>query len=703
MANVTIEIQASAASATEQIRTLVAALTNYANALKKVQSVSNKFTGATRATTDSMKQTAAAAKKSESFFSKMGRSVGRIAMYRLLRTALKYVSQAMQEGLQNAYAFSKVNNGPLAASMDKISSASLTMKNQLGAALGALITALTPAITFLINLITQLADALTQLFALFGGQSSYKKAKSGLDATAKSAGGAGKAIKGMLAAWDELTVIGNESGGGGGGGSLTNTNDMFDYADISERLKSIFKKTGLESSLKRLKNVFKNFSDSGALDKLKDIASTAVFNILATGADLLADAIQVCADLLNGDWKKAWEDTDKLINNFANNTLRTLAQTLDEMFGTDLEKSLKGIDAYDQAFGQWYRIGEKVRIVFSNISVAIEDFLTDLVSGKSLGEATENFKKHMEKMQFELDMVDKKLDESSSHFSAAGAAHSGFAGKFGDAADKVVRESKPFSNAIEWLSEKLKDQKSKLTGVSDAAQSMYDKFGEPREVAYNGLIGSIDIVASKLLNNKKFLDDNTASTGKLFTSTSNLSNQFANGSKDVDTFAASLGNLPTSKSFGYNAANVLKNAITEANNFKNALSGIPSSKTIGITLSATVKANGAGGTTVSHPTVNVTLARYAAGGFPNQGQLFVANEAGPELVGQLGNRTAVANNDQITEGIRLALEGTNEEQNSLLREQNSLLRDLLRKDLTISASASLGQVMAQSQALYARA
>lgn len=42
----------------------------------------------------------------------------------------------------------------------------------------------------------------------------------------------------------------------------------------------------------------------------------------------------------------------------------------------------------------------------------------------------------------------------------------------------------------------------------------------------------------------------------------------------------------------------------------------------------------------------------AEGGFPDQGQMFIAREAGPELVGNIGNRTAVANNDQIIEGIR---------------------------------------------------
>ena len=47
---------------------------------------------------------------------------------------------------------------------------------------------------------------------------------------------------------------------------------------------------------------------------------------------------------------------------------------------------------------------------------------------------------------------------------------------------------------------------------------------------------------------------------------------------------------------------------------------------------------------------------YASGGFPEQGQYFIAREQGPELVGTIGNRTAVANNDQIVAGIANKLE-----------------------------------------------
>jgi hypothetical protein len=51
----------------------------------------------------------------------------------------------------------------------------------------------------------------------------------------------------------------------------------------------------------------------------------------------------------------------------------------------------------------------------------------------------------------------------------------------------------------------------------------------------------------------------------------------------------------------------------------------------------------------------VSIDWYANGGFPNKGQLFVANEVGPEMVGTMDGRTAVANQQEITAGIANAV------------------------------------------------
>ena len=93
----------------------------------------------------------------------------------------------------------------------------------------------------------------------------------------------------------------------------------------------------------------------------------------------------------------------------------------------------------------------------------------------------------------------------------------------------------------------------------------------------------------------------------------------------------------------------------------------------------------------------VSLGRvsFAKGGFPEDG-LFFANSN--ELVGQFSNgRTAVANNEQIIEGIAEGVESANEEQNRLLREQNNLLRALLSKDNTINVSSITNAYIRQNQ------
>ncbi len=113
----------------------------------------------------------------------------------------------------------------------------------------------------------------------------------------------------------------------------------------------------------------------------------------------------------------------------------------------------------------------------------------------------------------------------------------------------------------------------------------------------------------------------------------------------------------------------------------------------------------AGGKAVGSAVVGVMNMFNAGGayGIP-QGDVFVANEAGAEMIGTLNGRTTVANQGQIVEGIRKGLEGANEQQNRLLQQQNDLLRQLLEKDssVRIGASAALGRVVAQSQQMYAR-
>ena len=98
------------------------------------------------------------------------------------------------------------------------------------------------------------------------------------------------------------------------------------------------------------------------------------------------------------------------------------------------------------------------------------------------------------------------------------------------------------------------------------------------------------------------------------------------------------------------------------------------------------------------------IQKKAEGGFVNSGEMFVAREAGPELVGRIGRRTAVANNDQIVTSVSEGVASGQREQTSLLRQQNDLLRQLLNKEFStkVVPDSRWGRFNRECERLYAR-
>ena len=94
----------------------------------------------------------------------------------------------------------------------------------------------------------------------------------------------------------------------------------------------------------------------------------------------------------------------------------------------------------------------------------------------------------------------------------------------------------------------------------------------------------------------------------------------------------------------------------------------------------------------------------AEGGQVTSGQLFVARENGkPELVGQMGGKTTVANNEQIVQGIATGVSSAMTSQNQILMEQNRLLRELLSKDTSVTISATaMGAAMTKASRINGR-
>lgn len=169
-------------------------------------------------------------------------SFNRIAFYRAIRSAIKYVTDALKEGTENAYHYAREFGSAtsyIADAYDRISSSNFKMSNQLGAAWATLIAYVEPIIVRIINLVTRAADAITQFFALMSGKGTYLKAVDYNKAWADSASGAAKAAeewKNQLMGFDEINRLEEPSDGSGGSGSggPTDYGNMFVESPVND-------------------------------------------------------------------------------------------------------------------------------------------------------------------------------------------------------------------------------------------------------------------------------------------------------------------------------------------------------------------------------------------------------------------------------------------------------------------------------------
>ena len=157
--------------------------------------------------------------------------ISRIAQTMLIRKAINAIINAAKEGLENFYNYSKQIGNTYYSSMNKLSSKWNQFKNQLGAALGTALNAFLPVLTSIATAATYALNAVTALFALLSGESTYTKAIENTDDYTSSAKSATSANKELLASFDELNVIQNETSSGSSG-SGTDYSNLFEEVEL---------------------------------------------------------------------------------------------------------------------------------------------------------------------------------------------------------------------------------------------------------------------------------------------------------------------------------------------------------------------------------------------------------------------------------------------------------------------------------------
>ena len=216
---------------------------------------------------------------------------------------------------------------------------------------------------------------------------------------------------------------------------------------------------------------------------------------------------------------------------------------------------------------------------------------------------------------------------------SANSAISGFAATIGkvidfftsDPIDKMAKDVEKQREQAKKLNDKLKKANPELKTAITLITTYYGFLEKIEELT--GKSNNIELADGMFVSMKKvgknlvlgFVDGMKAENTTL-----------SNGVKKVlgDTFTSKLA-----KSYGETFGKDIAKGVSSG--FKN--SSFP-------TLKGTVDVTNSG-------SVSLKLRAYAMGGFPDMGEMFIARERGPELVGSIGRKTAVANNDQIISGI----------------------------------------------------
>lgn len=373
-----------------------------------------------------------------------------------------------------------------------------------------------------------------------------------------------------------------------------------------------------------------------------------------------------------------WTGAGTALADFVNNAVNTidfvnLGQTISDGIKGVFDFGIAAIEGID-----WWTIGEKVRDGLAAIDWnGIADGFFELIGaafgglsaffGGLLSDAVSGAQKYFQ----------KKIEECGGNV---------VKGIFKGIKDAIV-------GIAEWIKDHIFTPFMKGFTAAFGIHSPSTVMAEQGKYIIDGLLKGVKDNISKFLNYIKEIP------GKVLKAIGNIKNKvlqkgsdIVSGLKDgftekVSTFTSVLGTLPeTIRNAIPNLFDVGSNIIQNfANGFSSVHIPMPH-----IGWDWTGGSIRIGNFSFSLPRFN--LQWYAKGGFPEMGQLFIANEAGPEMVGKMGNRNAVANNNQIVDGIK---NGVFEAVLDAFNASGILDRDDTEKEVTLEFT-----LKADSETLY---
>lgn len=737
-------------------------------------------------------------KKTSSAFTK----VGRIASTMLIRTALRGLIKAFGEAWNSVYEFSKATGGEFAKSMDTISGLLKGAAINLTSAFAPAISALLPVINAVAAAVNYLAGAIKWLFSLLGlGAGLFGATADQIGAIGGAAGGSGSKVKEMLASFDELNVISQESGGGGGGGGGGNplsgmiSDEMAAITVLAGEamlaLGLILAFTGhpfiggalialgVAGIVGTVATKWGTLTDEikGQIVTIMAIAGTA---FLALGLILTLSGANVPLGIglmiagignLAGSVALSWGLDQQIKNKIAIITAAVggallaigailaftganvplgiglmvagavgLASSVALTWSLDVGIMVRIAQLTAIIGGALLALGAAIAFTGANIPLGIGLMVAGAVSLATSAALAWNLDGDVANKIYALEAI------VGGAFLAIGAilAFTGANLPLGIALMAAGGVSLAAAIAPNWdyLSQKIQKV---FKSIGDFIVSTWETIEEAITSAWVAVSDWFDTnivrnvsaawdavsrffsslwkdITSAIDSAWKIVSDWWGDIlGKVTGAWNTVASFFSGLWRDISSWVTNAWDTVSKwwengigkrlskawESFSSTISSVFEPVVSLLSTAWDFISKILSidGKTVAVNTDVTVNYSVPTGHPIGYnsgPNDTNYRMEYAEGGFPTRGQVFIANEAGAELIGNIGGHTAVASNDMIIDGITEGVRDANMEQNALLRQQNELLRAILAKDNGISPSVGLGRTVRQSLDLYSR-
>ena len=632
----------------------------------------------------------------------------RVLFYRTVRTIIKEIGDAFKEGTKNLYFWSDGIGGRFAKSMDMAATSMLYLKNSIGAMVAPLVNTFAPVLDMLIDKLVALINVVNQFFAVVTGATSWTKALKYPKAYAeetKKAGAAAKAALRYLAPFDELNVLPDQNNGGGGGGAnaldyskmfeeqqLTDIKDQF--ADIFDVFKNAWESKGAETigkmktALGQIKDMFGAIGHSFREVFTNGTGQTTLETILSIVGNI-AEAVGNLAER----FRIAWET-----NNIGTQIIQNLWDTVNDFLGmldrvsAATAEWASGLDFYpllvsvESATGAFRRFSDIVR---DSLEWAYTEVLLPFgkwTIEKALPVTIETLSSAFQVLCDVIEILKPYGDWLWNNFLQPLGSWVGGV----------------FISAMETINGLLGDLHSLLSGDTSFGEFLDNlTLGETLALAFATGIGVVTAGAAALTGGFGLL---SAAGGVLLGAFTVLTSPIGLVAAAIAAVTAAgvllYQNWDTIKAFAGEAWGAITDTVKGA---VNTMSGVIEGFVNGIIDAFNGVARFLNGFKFDVPDyvpllggkkfdgfglkerAHISIPRLATGGIIESGQLFIAREAGPELVGEANGKSAVMNNDDIVRSVQFGVaEANTDVVNAIMAIGNMIVQAVENQDSDVT-------------------